>query len=66
MDPNATWQELLQAAKDFLNTYDSMPDADLQAFDGAASQILTNGIEMAHAVEALSEWLSKGGFPPEY
>ncbi len=55
MDPNANLQEQLELSKGILETYHDEGRVDI---DVAA--------RLAELVEALNNWLARGGFPPTW
>lgn len=55
MDPNATLAEMIRAAADVNR---AQPGDSIEGFQEAA-------LRLAEHVEALNEWISRGGFLPD-
>lgn len=60
MDPNAAWKEAVRAALEWTNVMDAYEN-DGGSLDNEHEQAAL----MADCILRLSEWLGKGGFPPD-
>ena len=66
MDPNETLAIMRQTVREFQRTFDANQGVSYRSPDSRAETLSDLGDTMAEAFDALDQWLSSGGFQPNW
>lgn len=64
MDPDTNLREQLALAREIIELVDGNAREDGSMPDDVAQEVASKADELANLVDAMGEWLNKGGFPP--